>query len=934
MAPVWIVFIAVLAPVTLGLLSLFLPRPWIERRMVVAGLGPAVAFSLLLVTALDVRGPLNEAHQAAAHHGGETHHRDGEAVGHDDQKVQAHTESHQPAAPHDTHAIAPASHDDGLTTGTLDWMPSLHINIAFRTDGLGLFFALLVSGIGVMIYLYARGYFGRAGPTSADDLFRFYPTIGFFTTAMLGVVLADYTLLTLLFWEMTSISSFLLIGWDRYDKKAVKLAMQAFFTTGLGGMGLFGGVLVFGNATAALGIGPNGIDPVTGEMVSMGIWRWSEMIAYQSDIIGAITSGSPGLMWAFVLMFIGAGTKSAQFPFHYWLPGAMAAPTPVSAFLHSATMVKAGVFLVGRLFPVFAALPLFPQIILPLGAVTMFYGAMVALRQHDLKRIFAYTTVSQLGLLMAMYGLGAIPFDYNGHTFAAIDFDVTQIANHAFYKAPLFIAAGAIGHVLSRDLTQLNGAFYKHKAICGTMMAAALGLAALPGTISFQAKELFLYSIYHLTVQHPWLWLVMALTVITAICNVAICVRVWATLLGLPGGLTEADGDHHHEHHHEHTHEHGLLANLIWFPGAVIVAFQFFGGIATPLWNKLFGLFEQPATAINYFQYKTEGVPTLIYALTHPGMPLYMSALAIGGGVVLGLSKLWRDSITDACDKIYPAMYWLAVTGGGKCFRVVQTGNLKHYLLFILFALLGSFGWAAATDPGMFAVFSGEEVGKVMEYWPGVLLGLIVCVTAVLIPMTEKRIVRVLFLGACGFAVVALYLVYQAPDLALTQLMFEIISVILFVIVLRLLPREKKASGMGKWWRIPVATAIGLLFGWMTLIAATTDRDVTNPGNDILGVTLAQHSYGLEEDAFGQPALETAMSTDPVVGARGGHGNNIVNVILVDFRGFDTLGEITVLGLAAMGVWSMLPHRPRKRKPGKAAESQPSKSGTPQGGLA
>ncbi|MEM9021748.1 MAG: hydrogen gas-evolving membrane-bound hydrogenase subunit E [Planctomycetota bacterium] len=889
MAPVWTVFIAVLAPVTLGLLSLFLPRPWIERRMVVAGLGPAVAFVLLLATAIDATSALSDAHQAAKH------------------DHATHSSTHDAG----DHTATAASHDDGLTTGTLDWMPTLHINIAFRTDGLGLFFALLVSGIGVMVYLYARGYFGRAGPTSADDLFRFYPTIGFFTTAMLGVVLADYTLLTLLFWEMTSISSFLLIGWDRYDKKAVKLAMQAFFTTGLGGMGLFGGILVFGNTTAALGIGPMGLDPVTGEVVCMGIWRWSEMVAYQSEIIGAITAMSPGLMWAFVLMFIGAGTKSAQFPFHYWLPGAMAAPTPVSAFLHSATMVKAGVFLVGRLFPVFAALPLFPQVIVPLGAVTMFYGAAVALRQHDLKRIFAYTTVSQLGLLMTMYGLGALQYTYKDHVFAAIDFDVTQIANHAFYKAPLFIAAGAIGHVLSRDLTQLNGAFYKHKAICGTMMAAALGLAALPGTISFQAKELFLYGIYHVAKDHPWLWLIMGMTVVTAIFNVAICVRVWTTLLGLPGGLTEADGEHHDDHHHEHAHEHGVLANLIWLPGAVIVSLQFLGGIITPLWNKVFGLFEQPATAVNYFQYKADGVPSLLYAVTHPGIPLLMSGIAIGGGILLGLSKLWRDAITDVCDRIYPALYWLAVTGGGRCFRLVQTGNLKHYLLFVLAFLMGGFIWAAATDSGMAHVLHGDEVGRVLEYWPGALIGLIVCATAVLIPLTESRIVRVLFLGACGFAVVGLYLVYQAPDLALTQLMFEIISVILFVIVLRLLPKEKVAPNIGKWWRIPVAASVGLLFGWMTLIAATTDRTETNPGREPLGVTLAQHSYQIKEDEFGQPKIETAMTDD--LGSRGGKGNNVVNVILVDFRGFDTLGEIAVLGLAAMGVWSMIPHRSRRK---------------------
>ena len=888
------VMIAVFAPVTLGLATLWLPRPWIERRMAVAVAGPLLSFILLLMVT-----------------GGVSEHLGGSKA----DKHQADDHAKQVESVGDDHANAAEAGFDAehLTTDVGQWMPSLNINFAFLTDGLGLFFALLVSGVGVMVFLYARGYFGKAAPTSADDLYRFYPTIGFFTTAMLGLVLADYTILTLLFWEMTSISSFLLIGWDRYDKKAVKLAMQAFFTTGLGGMGLFGGILVFGNAT--------------------GYWRWSEMLANSEALQGMLTNVAdhPQLMWAFVLMFIGAGTKSAQFPFHYWLPGAMAAPTPVSAFLHSATMVKAGVFMVGRLFPVFAALDLFPIIIIPLGAVTMLYGGIIALQQHDLKRIFAYTTVSQLGLLMAMYGLGAIKFTHDGHTAAAIDFDVTQIANHAFYKAPLFIAAGAIGHVLSRDITQLNGAVKKHPAICFTMMAAALGLAAVPGTISFQAKELFLYGIYHAASEQPLLWIVMAMTVVTAICNVAIAVRVITTLMGWPGGMTEADGEHHghDDHHHEHHHEHGLLANLIWFPGAAIVSLQFLGGFFPGLfWGNVFGMFEQPST-VNYFA-KT-GVPNLGYVITHPGIPLLMSLIAIVGGVILGFSKLLRGAVKDFADHIYPTMYWLAVTGGGKCFRLVQTGNLKHYLLFVLFALLLGFGWAVVKDfEAMTAVLTGAEASRVFEYWPGILIGLIVCLTAILIPMTDIRIVRVVFLGACGFAVVALYLVYQAPDLALTQLMFEIISVILFVIVLRLLPKERPNIDRGKLWRAAIATCVGLAVGWMTLVAASHNRGnpnatydyATNPGYEPLGMTHAQHSYGIKtKGEFNEPAIKTAMTVDPEVGTRGGGGTNVVNVILVDFRGFDTLGEICVLGIAAMGVWCMLPHRRRKGDPASEVDS-------------
>ncbi|MEX0652939.1 MAG: proton-conducting transporter membrane subunit, partial [Phycisphaeraceae bacterium] len=301
MDAVWLLTLAVLAPLMAGVVTLFLPRSAIGLRVWIATAGPAAAFALV-----------------AAH-------------------VASVGVSVEP-------------------TASIPWIPSLHLNLAFLADGLGTFFALLVAGIGVLIMLYARAYFGP----EPDDLYRFYPTLGLFTTAMLGIVVADYLLLTLLFWEMTSISSFLLIGWDRFDKKAVKLAMQAFFTTGLGGLAMFGGLLLLSLET--------------------DLWRWSEIYANGLTWDASLSWANP-MLWAFVLIFFGAATKSAQWPFHYWLPGAMAAPTPVSAFLHSATMVKAGVFLTGRLFPVFAAMELWPWLIIPLGAVTMLLGAAIAINQ-------------------------------------------------------------------------------------------------------------------------------------------------------------------------------------------------------------------------------------------------------------------------------------------------------------------------------------------------------------------------------------------------------------------------------------------------------------------------------------------------------------------------------------------------------------------------
>ena len=854
MASSWLLLIAILAPVATGLLTLVLPKRAITPRVFLAVAGPLVAF-ILVWTHLGNHGIAG--YEPAAHH-------------HDTDHTAAPADPHGGEAAHKKHEAAiPAPPG----TAEISWVPSMHLNLAFLADGLGGFFALLVSGIGVLIVLYARGYFGNT-EQAQRDLYRFYPTLGFFATAMMGVVLADYTLLTLVFWELTSISSFLLIGWDRYDKHAVKLAKQAFFTTGLGGMGLLGGIALFGSTT--------------------GMWRWSEMLAHPE----AIDFGSAGVLWAFVLMFIGAAAKSAQWPLHYWLPGAMAAPTPVSAYLHSATMVKAGVFLVGRLFPIFGlgasvsggtGLEVWPGVVTWFGAVTMLYGGVTAVNQHDLKRIFAYTTVSQLGLLMAMYGLGGFAYEYKDHAVAAaIDFDITQIANHAFYKAPLFICAGAIGHVASRSLPELFGAFHKHKAICLTMLLAGYALAAGPGTISFAAKELFLYAIYHAAYDRPWLWIIMAMTIATAVCNVAIFVRLLTTLMGWKFGL-QSDHGHEDDHAHDdhHAHEHGFWGALIWLPAVPLVAMQYLGGLATPLWNLVFGPFEKYAMYDGF-----HGVPSLLHTLLHPTIPLLCSILAMGLGVLLGLSRLLRGQHTDVNDRLYPAVESSSVGIGRSVFAVLQTGNLRWYTVMALTALGACFAAAVRNDPAMWQAI-GPAASLAAEAPLGVILGVIICLSAVLIPLSSSRVVRVLLLGACGFTVVAMYIIYQAPDLVLTQLMVEIISVLLFVLVLRLLPKDPpkaQRNRVGWHWRLVLATCVGVMFGWMTLVAADVEPAAR------LGEWFAQNTY------------HGPKQPDGTYG-RGGGGFNIVNVILVDFRGFDTFGEVCVLALAALGVWSMLPGR-------------------------
>ncbi|HIM65482.1 MAG TPA: DUF4040 domain-containing protein [Acidimicrobiia bacterium] len=752
-----------------------------------------------------------------------------------------------------------ASNEEGTTA--IAWVPSLNLDLGFLVDGLATFFALLIAGVGVLIVLYSRAYFGSDGPSLA----RFFPTLGLFTTAMLGVVLADHMLLTVLFWELTSISSFFLIGWDRDDEEAVKRATQAFVTTGLGGLSLLGGVLLLGDAT--------------------GSWRWSGLVTGASDI------GSGGtIVAAFILIFIGAASKSAQWPFHYWLPGAMLAPTPVSAYLHSATMVKAGVFLLGRLLPVFGLLSLWLPMVVAFGAVTMLLGAVLALQQHELKRMFAYATVSQLGLFVCMYGLGGAT---DGHGVSAIDWDLSQIASHALYKAPLFLVAGALAHrVGARRMSELFGLWRRRvpgaRLPAVILLAAGYALAGGPGTVSFVAKELFFGSVRHAAGTRPLLVVVAVMAVMAAMCNVAIAVRLAATVFGWRTGVGDAAG----ASTHGAGHGNDRWGAVLWLPAAGLVLLQYVGGLVPTVWNSVFGRLEVNVNDEAF----AGGLPWFWEPFLHPGVPLAMSMAAIVLGIALGCSALMRGQVDDVHDRIYPESYRLILRYGHRAFHRVQTGHLRHYLVLMFAMLLLSISWAAWIDPTMLRLPDGLAP---FESLSGLMLGAVVCAAAIALPLVSERVVRVLVLGASGFAVVGLYLVYQAPDLALTQLMFEIISVILFLLVLRLLPRPDRRPRISPAPRLVLAVLVGLVVGWMTLLAGH-----------------AAEQRGEEVATLGEFFEEHSLHGSELTDGHGGGGRNIVNVILVDFRGFDTLGEITVLATAALGVWSMLPGRRRHRDGG------------------
>ncbi|MCB9848481.1 MAG: DUF4040 domain-containing protein [Phycisphaeraceae bacterium] len=851
----WMMLVAVFAPAIAAALTLLLPRPAITARTLVTLAGFGMSFGALCwrISSLGV------------------------------------------------------GHGPGAIVG-FPFAESIHLSMTFNPDPLGLFFGMLVSGIGFLIVLYARGY---CGP-DRDSLYRFYPTLGFFASAMMGVVLADNMLAMLTFWEMTSLSSFLLIGWDRDNPRAVKLAVQALATTGLGGLALLGGILLMATAT--------------------GQWTLSGVVAALSS--GELPQQHAGMIpWAFALMFLGGATKSAQWPFHYWLPGAMAAPTPVSAYLHSATMVKAGVYLFARLWPGLESFEFWGPTLAPVGAVTMLLGGYLAVRSSELKKIFAYTTVSQLGLLTCMYGLSASGFvhgagaDPSAHGAEAAGlalWPVMQILNHALYKAPLFIIAGAIMHIAGRkELHQLKGLFREHFHLALVCALAAYALAGLPLTLSFTMKEAFLHQIHEATHASGWFWVIGAMAVLTAMCNVSIFVRIVTTFWMQPTGAPEAryEDDPHAradnpishdtghdkpgpEDDHLYHHEHGFWAAWIWLPAAIIVAFQYIGGVAPGWFGGFVGHVETNTGA-------WDQLPSLWHALSHPGVPLAMSAVAITLGVLLGLSPLWRRPIDDPHNAIFPETYVALQRLGAVVYRGVQSGNFRYYVYAMLGALFVGLVATMGGDAGLHKpVISGAlwnaRFGLILSV---VGLCTLIVLTALMIPFVRSRIVRVLILGTCGFAVTGMYLLYQAPDLAMTQLMFEIISVLIFLLVLRMLPEEapKRPKG-GRIGRAVFGCFLGVTLGWLV---AAIGGYVESTDIERLGPWFEANSYHGEMIA---PAIvEDGVQVAPAQYARGGGGENVVNVTLVDFRGYDTLGEITVLSIAAMGVFAILAVVPASR---------------------
>lgn len=715
--------------------------------------------------------------------------------------------------------LLPAALSGDVLTTRIPWLPEWGLDFALRLDGLGLLFTLLILGIGLLIVLYAAYYM-----PAYDRLGRFYALLLAFAGGMLGVVLAENTILMLVFWEITSLTSFLLIAYKYEAHDARIAARMALAVTGGGGLALLAGLLLLGNIA--------------------GSFELSVILA-KGDLIRA----HPYYPLMLVLVLLGAFTKSGQFPFHFWLPNAMAAPTPVSAYLHSATMVKAGVFLLARLWPALAGTDMWFLTVTSAGLVTMIVGAWIAIFKDDLKALLAFSTVSHLGLMVMLLGFGT--------PMAAIAC-AFHILNHATFKAPLFMSAGIVDHEAhTRDIRRLGGLMTLMPITATLALVAAASMAGIPLLNGFLSKEMMLEEASH-TAYAGTAWLVPALATLGALLSVAYSARfAIRTFLG------PVRDDYPH---HPHDPPFGM-----WLPVVVlvvpVVAIGLLPAIAEPVVIRT-------ATAI-----VGGPLPEFHLALWHGLTPaLFMSLVAIAGGAALfaafdAANSLRLSLPRPEAKRLFDRTIGALVLASRRFIDASHAGSLQAYAGATIVAVV-TVGLVAFFDAPHGA---GERVPMAVNL-PAVIAWAVLLGAALAIVLRHAdRLLTLVLTSVIGLIVSLAFLQFSAPDLALTQISVEVVTTILLLLALNLLPKETVLEkGLG----------VHLRDGAIALVA---------------GLGIAGIAYAVMTRDF------TTISDFHIAQSKpGGGGTNVVNVTLVDFRGFDTFGEIIVLGIAALTIFALL----------------------------
>jgi multicomponent Na+:H+ antiporter subunit A len=709
--------------------------------------------------------------------------------------------------------------DGGVTDERISWVSGLDLTLDLRFDGFGLLMLLVISGIGVAIMAYAASYFSPSARAA-----RIGGLLVLFSGSMVGLVLSDSLLALFLFWELTSITSWLLIGTDDTDPRARAGALHALMVTGAGGLAMLAGLVVLGQAAGTYSLGEIVADPPTGGSVGVGLG----------------------------LVLVGIVTKSAQFPTHAWLPGAMVAPTPVSAYLHSATMVKAGIYLAARLAPAFAPVGAWRPAVITIGLVTMLVGGLRALRQHDLKLLVAMGTISQLGFLLVLLGAGEPEATAAG---------CLLLLSHALFKAALFLVVGIVDHeVGTRDRRELAGFGAGWGPVKAITLISAASMAGLPPLVGFVAKESAYEAFVH---EGAWGAVVLAGLVAGSALTIAYSVRFATTVLARPAeGAAE------------------VPPPARWFvaPAAVLTVLTVAGGLFVAT------LVEPVVDAAAIVLDPAVGhVDLSLWHGLSAALVLSLVTYAAGALLVAGRSGVARVQAAlrprfGGEDAFVAAVRGLNIVAAWTT-RMVQNGSLPIYTAVILLT--------AVVVPGGALVTYGDWPG-----WPQfaetplqVLLAGVIVAAAVAASVVKRRFGAVILLGAVGYGMSLVFVVQGAPDLALTQFGVETLSIVVFMLVLRNLPArfEQRRPAIATWLRVLVASTVAVgIFGLAMVISGTRLPRTVAP-------ELIERSL---------PEAE---------------GRNVVNVVLVDFRGLDTLGEISVLVAAGVGVVALA--RAGRRRP-------------------
>jgi multicomponent Na+:H+ antiporter subunit A len=723
--------------------------------------------------------------------------------------------------------VAPVVLGGAVVVEELPWVPQLQLALSLRMDVLSWILTLVVTGVGTLVLLYCPHYF----PRHEDGLGRFAAFFLAFAGSMYGLVIADDVFLLFIFWEATTVFSYLLIGHSTHRKTSRGAALQALLVTTAGGLVMLIGFVLL--------------------VVETGTSRLSAIVAEQP------TGTLPAV--AVLLVLVGALSKSAIVPLHFWLPAAMAAPTPVSAYLHAAAMVKAGIYLIARMAPGFAESPGWRETLVVLGVITMLLGAYRALRQNDLKLLLAYGTVSQLGFLTVMAGYGT-----RDTALAAL----ALLLAHALFKATMFLVVGIVDHDTgTRDLRRLSGLGRSSRTLFVVAAVAAASMAGLPPTLGFVAKEAVFTSLLADAVGGAALgWVALVGVALGSALTVTYSARfLWGAFARKPGvqDTTVPKRD----------------PLFVGVPAVLAAAGLVLGPLAPLVDQWIRGYSEQfPAFSAAAAR---GGVPTEAYhlALWHGLVPaLGISAVVVALGLWLHLVRTRVAQVQNAAPPVPRASdgYWLTLRGidraAVRVTSVTQTGSLPFYLGVILTVLVGAVGTALLLVPSL---------PRDLIVWGApaqTTLAVLMVTAAIAATVAARRFQAALLVGVIGFAMAGIFAMHGAPDLALTQLLVETVTLVAFVLVLRRLP-ARLGTKHGSTKRVPraiLAAAVGLL---MCVVAVL---------------------------ALGSRIADPISLELPQLAVDGGHGRNVVNVTLVDIRGWDTLGELSVVLAAATGVASLV----------------------------